>query len=110
VRQYTDIKAAMGEPASPPAHLVQTIERIHERVGGLVQKPLLHTATPFDGRNFTIRRQETNLGNMLADAIRAFYGVGIGFFNSGAIRIDQVLDATIPDGNPLLVRDMISKP
>jgi hypothetical protein len=46
---------------------------------------------------------------MLADAIRALYAADIGLFNSGAIRIDQVLDATIPDGKPLLVRDMISK-
>ncbi|KAL3446636.1 Metallo-dependent phosphatase-like protein [Aspergillus insuetus] len=108
LRQYTDIKAAVDEPASPPLHLAHTIERIHERVGGLVQKPLLHSATPLDGRNFTVRRQETNLGNMLADAIRALYAADIGLFNSGAIRIDQVLDATIPDGKPLLVRDMIN--
>jgi hypothetical protein len=47
---------------------------------------------------------------MLADAIRAFYRSEIGLFNSGAIRIDQVLNATVPDGKPLLVRDMISKP
>ncbi|KAL2852454.1 Metallo-dependent phosphatase-like protein [Aspergillus pseudoustus] len=108
LRQYTDIKAAVMVPDSVPAHLVQMIESIHDRVGTLVQKPLLHSAIPLDGRNFTLRRQETNMGNLLADAIRAFYDVEIGFFNSGAIRIDQVLGATILDGKPLLVRDMIN--
>lgn len=50
------------------------------------------------------------MGNMLADAIRAFYDTDVGFFNSGAIRSDRILEATIPDGKPLLVRDIISKP
>ncbi|KAL4938127.1 5'-nucleotidase [Aspergillus oleicola] len=48
------------------------------------------------------------MGNMLADAVRAFYDTDIGFFNSGAIRSDQVLKATAPDGEPLLVRDIIN--
>ncbi|KAL3461423.1 5'-nucleotidase [Aspergillus heterothallicus] len=108
LRQYTDINAAVTAPKSILEHLVQTIDSIHDQVGSLVQKPLLHSATALDGRNFTIRRQETNMGNLLADAVRAFYGVDIGFFNSGAIRIDQVLRATIPGRKPLLVRDMIN--
>ncbi|KAL2811144.1 Metallo-dependent phosphatase-like protein [Aspergillus granulosus] len=108
LRQYTDIKAAVTTPVSPPAHLAETIDRIHDHVGTLVQKPLLHSAIPLDGRNFTIRRQETNMGNLLADATRAFYAADVGLFNSGAMRIDQILSATIPDSKPLLVRDMIN--
>ena len=86
------------------------LEEIHRRVGKRVQKPLLHSAVPLDGRNFAIRSQETNLGNMLADAVRAFYDTEVGFFNGGGVRSDLILKATVPDGEPLLVRDIISKP
>ncbi|RDW60400.1 uncharacterized protein DSM5745_10858 [Aspergillus mulundensis] len=107
LRQYTDIQAAIAEP-QPSTHVVETLQGIHNRVGKLVQKPLLHSAVPLDGRNHTNRCQETNMGNMLADAIRAFYDTDIGFFNSGAIRSDRILEATMADGEPLLVRDIIN--
>ncbi|KAL2814698.1 Metallo-dependent phosphatase-like protein [Aspergillus cavernicola] len=107
LRQYTDIQTAITRSPPPPA-IIEMLNGIHDRVGTLVQKPLLHSAIPIDGRNSTIRRQETNMGNMLADAIRAFYGTDVGLFNSGAIRTDQILKATMPGGEPLLVRDMIN--
>ncbi|KAL4954639.1 Metallo-dependent phosphatase-like protein [Aspergillus filifer] len=105
--QYTDIEAAKPAP-EPKSRVIEVIDQIHDRVGALVQKPLLRSAVPIDGRNGTIRSQETNMGNMLADAIRAFYDTDIGFFNSGAIRSDQVFKTTAPDGEPLLVRDIIN--
>lgn len=109
VRQYTDIQVADATP-QPPTHVVETLQGIHDQVGKLVQRPLLHAATPIDGRNAMIRSQETNMGNMLADAVRAFYDADIGFFNSGAVRSDCILGAADLDGEPLLVRDIISKP
>ncbi|KAL3438547.1 Metallo-dependent phosphatase-like protein [Aspergillus tetrazonus] len=92
----------------PPTHVVETLQGIHDQVGKLVQRPLLHAATPIDGRNAMIRSQETNMGNMLADAVRAFYDADIGFFNSGAVRSDCILGAADLDGEPLLVRDIIN--
>lgn len=109
VQQYTDTQAAIATPQSP-SNVIEMLEEIHGRVGKRVQKPLLHSAVPLDGRNFTIRSQETNLGNMLADAVRAFYDTEVGFFNGGGVRSDLILKATVPDGEPLLVRDIISKP
>jgi 2',3'-cyclic-nucleotide 2'-phosphodiesterase (5'-nucleotidase family) len=109
VRQYTDIQVAVATP-QPPTHVVEILQGIHDQVGKLVQRPLLHAATPIDGRNAMIRSQETNMGNMLADAVRAFYDTDIGLFNSGAVRSDRILGATELDGEPLLVRDIISKP
>ncbi|KAL5340503.1 Metallo-dependent phosphatase-like protein [Aspergillus crustosus] len=108
LRQYTDIQADITTPPPPSPDVIETIQAIHDRVGTLVQKPLLHSAIPLDGRNTTLRSQETNMGNMLADTIRAFYDTDIGFFNSGATRADQVVKSTIPDGKALLVRDIIN--
>ncbi|KAL4930746.1 bifunctional metallophosphatase/5'-nucleotidase [Aspergillus undulatus] len=107
LRQYTDIEAAIPAP-QPEPKIVQVVKEIHDRVGNLVQKPLLRSDVPIDGRNSTIRSQETNMGNMLADVIRAFHDTDIGFFNSGAIRSDQILKATAPESEPLLVRDIIN--
>ncbi|KAL3470542.1 5'-nucleotidase [Aspergillus californicus] len=101
VQQYTDIEAAIRTPQPPSPSTIEILDSIHGRVGKLAQKPLLHSAIPLDGRNSTIRSQETNMGNMLADAIRAFYDTDMGFFNSGAIRSDRILKATMPDGKPL---------
>ncbi|KAL4908101.1 hypothetical protein BDW74DRAFT_174797 [Aspergillus multicolor] len=107
LRQYTDIQTAFAEPQLP-TQVVEILRGIHDRVGKLVQKPLLHSAVPIDGRNHNNRCQETNMGNMLADAIRAFYNTDIGLFNSGGIRSDQILRETMADGEPLLVRDIIN--
>lgn len=109
VKQYTDIQAAITPP-QPSSEIIETLNAIHARVGALVQQPLLHAAIAIDGRNSTIRKQETNMGNMLADAIRAFYNTDIGLFNSGAIRLDRVLKETVSTGEPLLVRDIIGMP
>ncbi|KAI9373838.1 Metallo-dependent phosphatase-like protein [Aspergillus egyptiacus] len=108
LRQYTDIQAALPLSQHPSPDIIKTLNSILDRVGRSLQKPLLHAAVPIDGRSSTIRRQETNLGNMLADVVRAFYNTDVGFVNSGAIRSDRILWATLPDGEPLLVGDIIN--
>jgi UDP-sugar diphosphatase len=77
---------------------------IQQRVGSVVQKPLVHTTTPLDGRCSVIRSSETNLGNMLADAYRAYYGADIALVNSGSIRCDRIIE---PFSSPLRVKDII---
>ncbi|KAJ9284626.1 hypothetical protein DTO021C3_7753 [Paecilomyces variotii] len=105
--QYTDIEAAIPAPETFPPQISEVLESIHNRVDSLVQSPLVHTYTPLEGRSSIVRRQETNLGNMIADAVRGFYDTDIAFFNSGAIRCDRLLDSSLPGGRPLRVRDII---
>lgn len=50
--------------------------------------------SPSEGRTRLVCREETNLGNMLADATRAFYSCDIALVNSGG-------------GAPLCIRDVI---
>lgn len=73
-----------------------------------VRHPLLHTQVPLEGRSSIIRSRETNLGNMLADAVRAFYDTDIAFINSGGIRCDRIIAAT-NEHNPLKAKDIIGK-
>jgi 2',3'-cyclic-nucleotide 2'-phosphodiesterase (5'-nucleotidase family) len=74
-----------------------------------VRQPLLHTLVPLDGRSSIIRSKETNLGNMLADAVRAFYDTDIAFINSGGVRCDRIVSAT-DEENALKAKDIIGKP
>ena len=48
---------------------------------------------PLEGRSVRLRASETNLGNLVADAMRADAGADIAILNSGAIRGDRLHQA-----------------
>jgi 2',3'-cyclic-nucleotide 2'-phosphodiesterase (5'-nucleotidase family) len=48
------------------------------------------TRVPLEGRTIRLRASETNLGNLVADAIRAGADADIAILNSGAIRSDRL--------------------
>ncbi|EAW13545.1 putative UDP-sugar hydrolase [Aspergillus clavatus NRRL 1] len=105
LKQYIDTKSSPvfgALPACPQIHTISSL--IQQRIGTLVQQPLLYTHSPLDGRGTVIRSSETNLGNMLADACRAFYGTDIALINSGSIRCDRIIE---PTASPLRVKDII---
>ncbi|MEN5082151.1 5'-nucleotidase C-terminal domain-containing protein [Bosea sp. TWI1241] len=62
-------------------------------------------ATPLDSRTGVIRRQETAIGNLFADAIRAATGARLAILNAGAIRGDR----TYPAGHVLTRRDVLTE-
>ncbi|KAJ5278730.1 5'-nucleotidase [Penicillium angulare] len=110
VRQWSNIDAAKLPVATITPEIAQLLDSIHtSRVDALVQEPVLHSYASLDGRGSVTRSQETNLGNMLATTIQAFYDTDIALFNSGSIRCNQLLAPTMPSGSPLLVKDIISK-
>lgn len=90
---------------TPCPSMLRTLHGVHDKIETIVTQPLLRTERPLDGRMSIVRSQETNLGNMLADAVRAFYDTDIGLVNSGAIRCDKVVQCS--DGSPLCIRDVI---
>ncbi len=81
------------------------LQTTHNKIEQVVTQPLFRTTSPLDGRSQVIRSQETNLGNMLADAVRAFYDTDIGFVNSGAVRCDRIIECD--NDAPLCIRDVI---
>lgn len=80
------------------------LSSVHERVASVSGHPLLRTGAALEGRTSYIRNSETNLGNLLADAVRAYYNTEIAFVNSGSVRCDRV----VSEGE-LTVRDIIGK-
>uniref|UniRef100_D8QCK0 5'-Nucleotidase C-terminal domain-containing protein n=1 Tax=Schizophyllum commune (strain H4-8 / FGSC 9210) TaxID=578458 RepID=D8QCK0_SCHCM len=78
------------------------IANVDQRIASLSHNRIAYTAVPLHGLTSHVRSAETNLGNLLADAVRAYYDTDIAFVNSGSIRCDRV----IPVG-ALTVRDII---
>lgn len=81
------------------------ISDVHAKIEKLVEAPLLMTDIALEGRSQIVRSQEANLGNMLADAVRAYYNTDIAFVNSGAIRCDRIIQAQ--PNQPLRIHDVI---
>ena len=59
------------------------------------------TAAPLDARRSPLRTQETNIGDFVADAMRARLGTDVALMNGGGIRSDRI----VPVG-PLTRRDV----
>jgi 2',3'-cyclic-nucleotide 2'-phosphodiesterase (5'-nucleotidase family) len=63
------------------------------------------TEVPLDSRRNVIRAEESAMGNLIADAIRAATGADIGIANGGGIRGDRTYDA----GTKLTRRDILTE-
>ncbi|KAI1452114.1 Metallo-dependent phosphatase-like protein [Annulohypoxylon moriforme] len=89
------------------------LSSVNARIKSFGSQPLLHSAVSLEGTGPIIRSQETNLCNMLADMVRAFYDVDIAMVNSGSVRCDKLIPSTLAPGSSadvstaLTVRDMI---
>lgn len=106
VRQIADLKKIYNYSQIPVSQTtLDILQTAHGKIEEVVTQPLFRTASPLEGRSHIIRSQETNLGNMLADAVRAFYDTDIGFVNSGAVRCDRIIECD--NGAPLCIRDVI---
>lgn len=106
VKQISDLKRLSNyNQIIPSPKMLDILRNTHSKIEQEVAHPLLRTEVPLDGRTRIIRSQETNLGNMLADAVRCFYDTEIAVVNSGAIRCDRIVKST--DGSPLSIRDLI---
>ncbi len=106
VRQITDLRKMPEYHRIPKCpKTLGALTAVHQKIEQLVQQPLLYTDVSLDGRSTAIRCQESNLGNMIADAVRAFCGTDIALVNSGSIRCDRVIE---PSANrPLRIRDLV---
>ncbi len=68
-----------------------------------LSQPVGRTPVPLDARKKAVRSQETNLGSLIADALRSAAGTQVALVNGGAIRGDTVFPA-----GALTRREMLS--
>jgi 5'-nucleotidase len=60
------------------------------RLGTEMSRTIGRSSVALDGVNTHLRSSETNLGNLVADAIRADVGADIAILNGGGIRSDKI--------------------
>lgn len=63
------------------------------------------TETPLDSRRNVVRAEESAMGNLIADAMRAATGADVAIMNGGGIRADRTYDA----GTKLTRRDILTE-
>jgi len=63
------------------------------------------TAGPLDSRRNVVRGEESAMGNLIADAIRAATGADVAIMNGGGIRADRTYDA----GTVLTRKDILTE-
>jgi 5'-nucleotidase len=66
------------------------VNAYESKLGEGLNETVARTATPLDGTAVTLRAAETNLGNLVADAVRAAASSEIALVNSGGIRGDRI--------------------
>jgi 5'-nucleotidase len=79
---------------------------LNTKYGALLKElsqPVGGSSVDLDARSAAGRTQETNVGNLIADAFRAATGADVGLMNGGSIRADEIIAA-----GPLTKRDVLS--
>lgn len=84
------------------ATFAAAMRRYDALVAELAQ-PVGRTPVPLDARKRAVRSQETNLGSLIADALRQAAGTDVALVNGGAIRGDTIFPA-----GELTRREMLS--
>lgn len=89
-----------------PDPLLMAMVRLND---ALLDQQLSHfvgiARTDLDGRQGTLRSRESNLGNLIADAMRAHHGADIALMNGGGIRSDRLY----PSGSPISRKDVVTQ-
>ena len=98
-RSWTFHEVSARIPPHPRAEAV--VRAYGERLSRELDVVVGQTTVPLEGRRGRLRTEETNLGNFVADAMRARIGADVALVNGGGIRSDRV----IPPG-PLTRRDL----
>ncbi|PVH94006.1 Metallo-dependent phosphatase [Periconia macrospinosa] len=110
VAQVANMNKLALDSESLSSSLIQVngaLRHVHEHISTFTSHALFLSNTPLEGTSSIVRSRETNLGNFLADAVRAYYDVDIALVNSGSIRCDRLIPSTTNADQPLTVRDMI---
>jgi 5'-nucleotidase len=92
-RFYELVPITNALPDDPSAAAV--IAAYDARLGPELDVAVGTSAVPLDGVSQRLRSSETNLGNLVADAVRADTGAQIAIVNSGGIRGDRVIGAGV---------------
>lgn len=83
----------VDERVPPDPEMAQLVKRYADRLSRELEVVIGETAVPLDARNTTVRQQESNLGNFIADVMRAAVGADVAITNGGGIRTNALFPA-----------------
>ena len=92
VERFYELIPITGASREDP-RAAAVINEWEARLGTEMARPVGRSRVELDGRNTRVRSRETNLGNLIADAIRAEVGADMAIVNSGGIRGDRLYPA-----------------
>jgi 5'-nucleotidase len=87
-RFYELIPVTAAFPDEPRTAAV--VSAYEAKLGSQLKTVVGATRVPLDGDTARLRASETNLGNLVADAVRAHVNADIAIVNSGSIRGDRI--------------------
>ncbi|MER3459969.1 MAG: bifunctional metallophosphatase/5'-nucleotidase [candidate division GAL15 bacterium] len=73
--------------------MAKLVERYAQALSRELEVVIGETTVPLDARNTTVRQQESNLGNFIADVMRAAVGADVAITNGGGIRTNALFPA-----------------
>ncbi|ELZ38672.1 bifunctional metallophosphatase/5'-nucleotidase [Halorubrum tebenquichense] len=79
---------AVGRGLEPNDEVVGLVEEYRSRLDDAVGEEIGRTETTLDCREAVVRREESNMGNFIADAMRDDTGADVAVQNGGSIRTD----------------------
>ncbi|MDR7391903.1 MAG: bifunctional UDP-sugar hydrolase/5'-nucleotidase, partial [Armatimonadota bacterium] len=83
----------VDERVPPDPEMAKLVQHYSERLSKELEVPIGETTVPLDARNVTVRQQESNLGNFIADVMRAAVGADVAITNGGGIRTNAMFPA-----------------
>lgn len=76
---------------TPDPGLEKSLSKYIDEMGAKMKMKIGETAVALDGRFTTIRREESNLGNLVVDVMREAIRADVVLLNSGTLRIDEIV-------------------
>jgi 2',3'-cyclic-nucleotide 2'-phosphodiesterase (5'-nucleotidase family) len=92
-RQHRFVKVTDELPDDPA--MARLVGRYEARLEEAVLVPVGTTRVPLDARNAALRTEETNVGNYVADVMRARLQADVGLMNGGGIRSNRLVPAGV---------------
>lgn len=86
IPRFLTVDAAVAEDPEMKAVVDGYVATLDEELG----EPIGEAAVALDARRATVRFEESNFGNLIADAMREYAGADLAIANGGGIRSDAV--------------------
>lgn len=86
---------SVGKSVKEDPRIAAIVSNYEARLTQQLNLPVATLAVDADGRSASCRRRETNLGNLVADAMRQSAGADVALITGSSIRVDAVLKAGV---------------